>query len=108
MKIVIPKKGSYFRESIKKGSGIVMLTRPNFPIPVIYYEGNLYGSSNLETYDERIKCAARRAHTQYPTVWRSGVLDIDEFEIIGKCYPERDYYIEFFDGIDPILNEWLD
>lgn len=76
--------------------------------PIIYYEGNLYGASNLESYDERIKCAAGRAYTRYPTVAMSGVLDPSQFDVIGNCYPERDYFIEFLDGVDPILNEWLE
>jgi hypothetical protein len=109
MKIVIPKKDSYFRRTIKKGSGIVMRTDPNFPIPVIYYEGNLYGASNLESFDERIVCAAGRAHKRYPTVARCGVLDVDEFEIIGECYPENNYFIQKFNDrrTNNIITEWL-
>ena len=107
MKIVIPKKDSPFGLNIANGSGIVMIEGKQMAI--IYYEGNLYGAQNLETYEERIICAAGRAHTRYPTIARSGILpeNIDQFITVGECYPNHGYRISFYRGSSEIINEWI-
>lgn len=52
--------------AIEPKSGIVGINKNDGNV-LIYYEGNLHGASNLETYEERVKCAAGRMFTRYPT-----------------------------------------
>jgi hypothetical protein len=108
MKIVIPKKDSLFRAIIKKGSGIVM-TEGKF-MAEIYYEGNLYGIENLKNYEEKIKCAAGRAHTGYPTVATSGVLkeNLHNFIVVGLCDPDNNYRIDLSPAANELIKEWCE
>lgn len=108
MLIVIPKKQNPFRNIIKKGSGIVMIIQRG-DMAIIYYEGNLYGAENLTRYEDRIKQAAMRAVTHYPTVAMSGVLEknIKEFTTVGFCDVKNDYSVIFFDEASHIIEEWL-
>jgi hypothetical protein len=41
----------------------------------IYYEGNLYGSVNLNKYEERVARAADRLAERYPTIAKAVVPD---------------------------------
>ena len=110
MKIVIPKSGTYFHKLITRGSGVVMISHEHHKdIPCIYYEGNLYDAVNLRTYEDRIKCAAGRAHTHYPTIACSAILpeNTREFITVGICLPEQGYRISFAFGSEPIIKEWL-
>jgi len=77
---------------------------------MIYYEGNLYDAMNLNTYEERIACAAGRAHTRYPTIARSAIFkeDLQDFNIIGRCDPIDHYKIEFYRGCENIISEWTE
>jgi hypothetical protein len=108
MLIVIPKKQNPFRAIIKKGSGIVMILHRN-DMATIYYEGNLYGAENLTRYEDRIKQAAMRAATHYPTMAMSGVLEenIKDFTMVGICDTKNDYSVTFFDEAARIIEEWL-
>ena len=70
------------RKLIKAGSGIVAADRPDGSAD-IYFEGNLYGAEDLETYWGRLLCAAGRLSQHYPSVahlvdnWR------EDFDLIG-------------------------
>lgn len=58
---------------IARGSGIVGSPATGAPSMVVDYEGNLYGSSNMSSWAERVYHAASRHVTAYPTVARSHV-----------------------------------
>lgn len=64
--------GEQAHHEIAPGSGIVGLPSGTMPGYLkVYYEGNLIGADNLNTWLERVQCAAGRLATQYPTVARS-------------------------------------
>lgn len=106
--IVIPTRTT----NIARGSGIVML---NWPVDgfgehtvhaaMVYYEGNLYGATNLNTFEERVQRAAGRAHCRYPTTARQ-LVDPEEFVVVGRCYPEENYSIEIYSDKKEWVREW--
>ena len=110
MKILIPKEKSPFASFIKKGSGVVMLdfSEAN-DLSSIYYEGNLYDAENLQSYEQRIKCAAGRAHMRYPTIAMCGILqeNMQEFIEVGVCDPDNGYNILFKSGTLQAIKRWL-
>lgn len=62
--VVIPRKEH--QSHIEDGSAIVMQERGEFTN--IYYEGNQYGATNMETINGRLQIAASRLLTSAPTV----------------------------------------
>lgn len=48
---------------------------------VIYYEGNLYGASNLNKYEEKLSAAAGRLKADYPTAAKLLVQSEDLVEV---------------------------
>lgn len=79
--IVIPKADTALARQIKAGSGVVM--RQTAQGLVLDYEGNLYGAEILSTYAERLKHAAGRAATNYPTLARLWLRTAADVEIVG-------------------------
>ena len=65
--VFIPALGSELYRIITKGSGIVGQPYNDNEI-LAYYEGNLYGASNIVTWADRVHHAADRMATAYPTV----------------------------------------
>lgn len=54
---------------IARGSAIVSMAGPDAGGRItVWYEGNLYGAENLKHFEERLRSAAGRAATRYPTV----------------------------------------
>lgn len=76
---------------IKAGSGVVArITAERGPAYAsIYYEGNLYGASNLNTQEEKERCAAGRLHENYPTVARIGLPFDEAVKHFDFHIPER-------------------
>lgn len=65
--VFIPAQGSELYRIIEKGSGVV--GQPyNDTETLCYYEGNLYGASNMVTWADRVHHAADRMAVAYPTV----------------------------------------
>lgn len=54
--------------NIAKGSAIVAIPTDDPTIMRLYYEGNLYGATNLHNLAERVIVAAGRAAQRAPTV----------------------------------------
>lgn len=108
MKIVIPKIGTWYRDIIARGSGIVMIDNPHMDLSIIYYEGNIYDAVNLTKLEDRIVCAAGRAHTRYPTSAMMGVTtdQLDDFETVGQCDPENGYSVSLDPEKEAIIKEW--
>ena len=77
--IFVPVEGSLADNTIAPGSAIVAVLRNDSDVNVVYIEGNLYGASNLIDLQDRIKCAAGRLFTRYPTVAIRG-FHTSEFE----------------------------
>lgn len=69
---------------IREGSGIVGFARnEDDPHRIFYYEGNLYGASNMREWDDRVKNAYGRMATSYPTSAMIA-LPVEKFEVVGK------------------------
>jgi hypothetical protein len=81
------------RLHIAEGSGIVARIMPDGQSVSIYYEGNLYGSCNLNTLEEKEHCAAGRLTAKYPTVARTSLPSLEEllriFEVTIWTPPEE-------------------
>ena len=69
---------------ILPGSGIVGRSTGDGLIE-IWYEGNAHGASNLDTFAEKISCAAGRMTSQYPTSARA-VVDASSLLLVGEFH----------------------
>lgn len=69
---------------ILPGSGIVGRSTGDGLIE-IWYEGDAHGAANLNTFAEKISCAAGRMSSQYPTSARA-VVDASSLLLIGKFH----------------------
>lgn len=67
---------------VKPGSSIVAFLTKDGAGKICYFEGNLYGASNLRTFKERASCAYGRMATSYPTTALCGD-QIDILDAIG-------------------------
>lgn len=92
--IYVLKPGTWMAAAIDPGSGVVGQRLPSGPL-VIYYEGNRYGTPALDDMEQRIKHAAGRLFTRYPTIAKMAVLDESSIEAVGRI--GRDYSIDVFD-----------
>lgn len=67
--VVVPRRGTEPALVIDAGSGVVCADFLGERV-LVYFEGNRYGASNLQTFEERVRCAAGRLVQHYPTVAR--------------------------------------
>jgi hypothetical protein len=109
--ILRPKPGTDAANQIAENSGIVGLPRleASSPSYLVYFEGNLYGASNLQEMEQRIKCAADRMACAYPTVAR-GLYPQDQFEVIGQISysfnePNNHWWVQFNSGSPPCVKQ---
>lgn len=65
--VFVPADASLIPE-IAPRSAIVSPASATGEIRTCWFEGNVYGASNLETFVERCNCAAGRGAYRYPTV----------------------------------------
>jgi hypothetical protein len=95
--VFVPTEGSRAWSSIDRGSGIVGSPLADGWL-LLDYEGNRYGAANIKSYADRVKHAAGRQRTLYPTVARmhadpSDVIKVGEFDpntglvTVGKNAP---------------------
>ena len=97
--VFVPIEGSRAWSTIDRGSGIVgqrvraLSYRPGTRTPaddwllLLDYEGNRYNAANIKTYADRVKHAAGRQATLYPTVARAHVEATDVVKI-GEFDPD--------------------
>jgi len=91
--------------SIAKRSAIVAsVNQRELEHTLIYYEGNIYGASNLQHYTERLSCAAGRAAHHYPTMAMEQVPSTD-LTLVGT-YDLDSHQFKVTD--QPSLDSWLD
>jgi hypothetical protein len=92
LKVIVPKKMKEER-GIVKGSAIVCEQNPNkHGLFKIYYEGNLNGASNLETFEEKLLIASGRLVASYPTIafdWIKEDELFEKFTVVGQYNPEN-------------------
>ena len=69
-----------------------------------YFEGNVFGAVNMNTFPDKLTCAAGRAVEQYPTMAK-GFFDPDDLVLVGTY----DYAFHQFSvtGNRDALNAWL-
>ena len=80
--LLVPKSQFQAHHDLKKGSAVVAVTRPSGQV-VAYFEGNIYGASNVKTFDDKAALAYGRLVQNYPTTGKM-VIDPDEYEIVGS------------------------
>lgn len=99
--IYVPTHDSHLRKTIVAGSAIVGSPAEDDRI-MIDYEGNIYNSSNMVSFDNKLLIAAGRHIDHYPTVARSWVKG-SELIPVGT-YDYDTHQIEVFDIA--ALGEW--
>lgn len=68
--LLVPRKDTEAARVISEGSAVVSDVRHDGGKVLAWFEGNLNGASNLETFYDRTVCAAGRLVSNYPTVAR--------------------------------------
>lgn len=130
LSIIIPKMTGTQHHFIQPGSAIVGYDPQNIPgTTLIYYEGNLFNIENLQTYWQRLLCAAGRCTQRYPTIARAlfaAEVFKEQFEIVGifnyalthkqlvtenlRQYKSPDEIVEgnchFYPHTLPLLEDW--
>jgi hypothetical protein len=81
LSVLVPRPGSQADLAIRTGSGIVTVD-PTADKVEVYYEGNLYGASGLETFEDKVRRAAERLVDRYPTIAKGRWARTD-FDVIG-------------------------
>lgn len=106
MKLVVyvPREGTQADRTIAPGSAIVGTADPHLGLVTIDYEGNLYGMQNLEKFTERLKHAAGRHVTKYPTTARMTV-PCEDLVPVGYFDTETGE-VEWLDGVCQITGTW--
>lgn len=105
LNVLIPKPGTSAEQTIDAGSGIVGDPNCCGNLLRVYYEGNRYRMGTLASYESKVRQAASRMFTQYPTL-AMGTFPADEFEVVGQYIftgPEGRLVIEPSDR----LAEWI-
>lgn len=104
-KVYIPKESSRLTAVIAKGSGIVSCTEEYIPGHVkIFYEGNLYGAENLETFEDKLYIASSRAVANYPTIAKM-MVPLDQLVCIGE-YNFTDKKFKLNSECVDVLDQW--
>jgi len=71
--------------NIRRGSGIVGIPEPDESDVLVYFEGNVYGSTGMERLADRAYHAFDRLRSQYPTVAfarlpKTALVDVGTFD----------------------------
>ncbi|WP_218309759.1 hypothetical protein [Alteromonas antoniana] len=87
--VLVPREGSYPSQVIKQGSAIVSMGEPEGmeESVLVYYEGNIHGACNLESFEDKCEIAAGRGLQRYPTT-AFLVAEKTDFVEIGTYCPE--------------------
>lgn len=103
--VIVPKLQCQERigATIKPGSAIVAYRLlSDLSLVQTYYEGNMLGASNLNSFEERALTAYGRMSHSYPTR-ASMQLSKDDFEVVGEITPEG----MDIDRSHPALQAWM-
>lgn len=105
--ILTPRFPKTHTFNIAAGSGVVAKEVQEGFMDV-YFEGNLYGASNMQTIEERIYQAASRLFNKYPTVARMRLpksIVLEYFDEIGQI--DSRYNIVINRQSKRLLDKWL-
>lgn len=80
--VLVPKPDTQPAKWIIPGSGIVTADSGDDAAVEVYYEGNRYGSSDMQTFEQKVHHAAGRLDAKYPTIARGRWATVD-FEPVG-------------------------
>jgi len=83
--IVVPTAHSRWAKMIAKASAIVAFKNDAENL-VVYYEGNLYGASNLHRFEDRASVAYGRMTQRAPTI-AMAMVPAGEFIVVGHMTP---------------------
>lgn len=87
LRLFVPRPTSILATILAPGSAIVgPPAQPSDPDPLlVYYEGNIYGSSEMETFEAKARIAAGRLGTNYPTTAKTWASLRDLVEVGTFC-----------------------
>lgn len=91
--VYVPTKEPYAR-LIAAGAAVVGKPLENDRV-IVYYEGNLSGASNLNTFEEKLDCVAGRMVSRYPTAAMSmmpkdALAKVGTFDVLTKTFVIED------------------
>jgi hypothetical protein len=89
--LYVPRPGSHAEAVIAKGSAIVGAFEDrqyDSNRTLVYYEGNLYGAVNLNTFEERCDCAHGRMAQRYPTIAMASI-ENEDLVLVGYWHPRE-------------------
>lgn len=94
VEIGIEKGSAILSDPSKKGAGYYYG----------YFEGNVYGCENLNSYDEKVRCAYDRLVSKYPTSAKM-MIDSEKVDVVGEFDGER---IKVYDSSClRLFNSWV-
>ena len=93
--VYVPKPNSSAAALVLPGSGIVGAGEKDGRV-LCYYEGNAIGSQDLESFYERVRRAAGRLVTRYPTT-AMAAFPADDLQCVATFDAEREYLPEIKD-----------
>lgn len=79
--LLVPKIELQGKHHLKKGSAVVAVKIPSGQV-MAYYEGNIYGASNIVSYNDKAMLAFGRMVQNYPTT-ATMVIEAEDYEAVG-------------------------
>lgn len=93
------------RFNIKSGSAIVALKNQDGENRKVFFEGNVYGSEDLESFESKLLHAAGRAVMNYPTIAKA-FIPLSQLHCVGEYDYERKCFVGSAEN-DGALQNWL-
>ncbi len=103
--VYIPRKSSRLANIVAPASAIVKSKLISDTSAMVYYEGNVYGAENINTFEDKCLLAAGRAKDRYPTTALTiapldDVIDVGVYDLDTNEFHLDENYHDLF-------NEWV-
>lgn len=110
LKLFIPSPDSTYYKVLAQGSALVgdpTDSRFGECKVLVYYEGNIYGACNLNSFAEKATCAAGRLIERYPTIAkvvlpREELIEVGFMEEGYRVTLEREDLIAAWEAGEPV------
>lgn len=104
--VFVPRRGDPATKGIRVGSGIVGAPAPGAECVAVYYEGALYGQSQMGRLADRVFVAHGRLVESYPTVARMTIVRASLVEV-GTFDPPSGTIAPIDSEAEAALAAWL-